>query len=372
MMTTPQVPTILFAEDDQLVREVTTEALREAGYNVVEAPDGEAAFQQLAMVRPDLILSDVRMPHLTGFELLQRVRRDPSFNPIPFIIMSAKAETSDQRQGMSLGADDYVTKPFLPEDLLNTIRVRLERSAMFSEAIRRQQQFLSRVLPHELRTPLSGVVGYAELMTEMGRTGESITCDELVEFGTNLQRSGLRLMRVADDFTLWSWLEMQYAAYRLNGQVAVTEVTVKQSEVDEKIRSMVAEYGRTRDVTLDLQTVEVTVPADGFMRVVTHLVENAMKFSLPASPVHVAGIVQGSNYVFTVRDQGRGMTQSEIERVGLLRQFAREKFEQQGLGIGLVLAMNFARLGGGDLSITSNHPEAGITARLVLRLAAGP
>lgn len=272
---------------------------------------------------------------------------------------------------MSLGADDYVTKPYLPEDLLKTIEVRLARSARFNEAISQQQQFLSRVLPHELRTPLSGVVGYAEIMAEMGRAGESISPEELVEFGSMIQRSGARLMRVADDFSLWSWLEMQYAELRLDKSVALTQIHINQSEVEEKIRATVTGYSRGRDVTLDLQPATVIVPADGFMSVLLHLVENAMKFSLPTSPVHVVGFVQGSNYVFNVRDQGRGMTQSEIERVGMLRQFAREKFEQQGLGIGLVLALSFARLGGGDLSITSNQPEAGINVRMVLRLAAG-
>ena len=142
--------------------------------------------------------------------------------------------------------------------------------------------------------------------------------------------------------------------------------------MDERIRATVTDYGRKRDVTLDLQPATVIVPADGFMNVLLHLVENAMKFSLPASPVQITGFVQGSDYVFSVRDEGRGMTQNEIERLGILRQFAREKFEQQGLGIGLGLALSFARLGGGDLSITSNRPEAGITARMTVRLAAGP
>jgi CheY-like chemotaxis protein len=372
-MTTPaQSSTILLVEDDQLLREIAAETLRDAGYSVVTASDGQEALRLLPTVRPDLILSDVRMPNCTGFELLQRVRGDAVYNPTPFIFMSAKAETADQRQGMSLGADDYVTKPYLPEDLLKTIEVRLARSALSNELISRQQRFLSRVLPHELRTPLSGVVGYADMLTEMGRAGESISAEELVEFGSNLQRSGARLMRVADDFSLWSWLEIQYGLLRLGKPAALTQIQVKQSEVEEKIWAAANDCGRKRDVTLDLQPAIVTVPAEGFARVVLHLVENAMKFSLPASPVHITGFVQGSNYVFSVRDEGRGMTQSEIERVGMLRQFAREKFEQQGWGIGLGLALSFARLGGGDLSITGNQPEAGITVRMTLRLAAGP
>jgi CheY-like chemotaxis protein len=95
MLTPHHSSTILLVEDDQLVREVTAETLRDAGYEVVAMPDGEAAFEVLPTVRPDLILSDVRMPRCTGFELLQRIRLDPAYNPTPFIIMSAKADTSE-------------------------------------------------------------------------------------------------------------------------------------------------------------------------------------------------------------------------------------------------------------------------------------
>lgn len=95
MITPAQSSTILLVEDDELVREIAAETLRDAGYKVVAMPDGEAAFEVLPTVRPDLILSDVRMPRCTGFELLQRVRIDPAYNPTPFIIMSAKVETSD-------------------------------------------------------------------------------------------------------------------------------------------------------------------------------------------------------------------------------------------------------------------------------------
>lgn len=361
--------TILFVEDDVLVREIATETMREAGYEVVALPDGEAAMQALATVQPDLILSDVRMPRCTGFELLQRVRSDPTYKPTPFIFMSAKADTADQRHGMSLGADDYVTKPYLPEDLLKTIEVRLARSSMFNEAIRRQQQFLSRVLPHELRTPLTGVMGYADLMIEIGRAGESLSAEELVEYGTNLQSSAQRLQRVAEDFSLWSWLEAQFEALRNRKTAALVESTVVWAELAPSIDVIVEQLGRKRDLSHEVQSAIVTVPAEGLVRVVQHLVENALKFSLPASPVRVTGTRLVDRYEIAIRDEGRGMSEEEVEWVGMLCQFRREQYEQQGLGVGLALARNFARLAGGDFIISRNHPDPGVTVRLVLPLA---
>ena len=370
---TPESPqaTILLVEDDPLVREVAVEILRQAGYAVVAVADGEAALQALSSARPDLILSDVRMPGCTGFELLERVRSNPIYTPMPFIFMSAKADTSDQRHGMSLGADDYVTKPYLPEDLLKTIKVRLARSAMFTAATHRQRQFLSEVLPHELRTPLSGVVGYADLMTEIGRAGESLSAEELVEYGTNLQRSGQRLQRVAEDFSLWSWFETLFDGLRFGTPVALTKISVARDELELWIDTIVAPYGRERDVTIDLQAATLTVPADGLVRVIQHLVDNALKFSPAASPVRITGVLQGARYEISVQDQGRGMDEPEIESAGSLRQFGQKQYEQRGLGMGLALAGSFARLAGGEFSVSSNRPALGITARLRLQAAEG-
>jgi CheY-like chemotaxis protein len=212
MTTTPLPSTILLAEDDPLIREVTEQTLQSVGYRVVSVQDGQEAIEALQRVRPDLILSDVRMPRIDGFELLQRVRSDHDYRATPFIIMSAKAETSDQRMGMSLGADDYVTKPYLSADLLKTIEVRLARASLVNDRLRHHQQFLMRVLPHELRTPLSGIIGYADLMVLLGESGDTLTGKDLVDYGQNIGRSGQRLLGIAEDFSLWSWLESAKAS----------------------------------------------------------------------------------------------------------------------------------------------------------------
>ncbi len=130
--------TILLVEDDPLNQQVIKETLQTEGYQVVAVQDGQAALEALPPVRPDLILSDVRMPRCDGFELLRRVRCDPDYRALPFIILSAKVETSDQSMGISLGADDYVTKPYLAADLLKLIDLRLTRAALANDRQRDQ------------------------------------------------------------------------------------------------------------------------------------------------------------------------------------------------------------------------------------------
>ena len=117
--------TILVVEDDAQILEILTILLREQGYHVVRARDGQTALSQVKNTRPDLIVSDVRMPGMDGFTLCEHVRADPAFAHVPFIFLTARDEKADRRRGMVLGADDYLTKPFEPEDLLLAIDARL-------------------------------------------------------------------------------------------------------------------------------------------------------------------------------------------------------------------------------------------------------
>ena len=372
---TSNVPSkILLAEDDPIIREVTVDTLCREGYHVVAVSDGEEALAALSTMTPDLILSDVRLPRCDGFEFLRRIRSHPDHEITPFIIMSAKVETSDQRMGMSLGADDYVTKPYLPADLLKTIDVRLKRAAMINQRRQHQQRFLLQVLPHELRTPLSGIIGYADLMMMMGEAGDVLTAKELVDYGQNIGRSGQRLLNIAEDFSLWSWLEWAKGQGKeekagkggLLRQTQITPATLRSW-----CENCVSGFGRQDDLAIEGEPVTVIVAAEGLERVIAHLVNNAMKFSLPGEHVLVKIIASAAACEIRVIDHGRGIQESDLPQFGLMRQFGREKFEQQGIGMGVELARNFALFGGGDFTLANNVPGPGVTTCLKLVRAVG-
>lgn len=363
--------TLLVVEDDSLIREVTEDILRGEGYRVVSAHDGQEAIEALAQISPDLILSDVRMPRCDGLELLQYVRRDHAHRDTPFIIMSAKAEVRDQRMGMSFGADDYVAKPCLTVDLLKTIEVRLARAALVKDRLRHQQQILTRVLPHELRTPLAGIIGYADLMVLLGESGDTMTGKELVDYGQNILRSGHRLLGLAENFSLWSWLESAKGARQRDGCVKLREIQITAETLRHWCDKIVAQYDRARDLSIEGPSVTVRVPEEGLERVIAQLVDNALKFSLRGAGVRVQIGVSAEACEIRVTDHGRGMSVLELEEFGVMRQFGREKFEQQGIGMGLWLARSFAQLGCGDFILMRNESGPGMTACLKLVRAAG-
>lgn len=118
---------ILVVEDDTNIRNNIAEILEINGYTPTTASDGAVALSILSNYKPDLIISDVLMPNVSGFELKQQLQTCNTLKEIPFIFLSAKADLRDIREGMNLGADDYLTKPFKLSDLLSTVKLRLEK-----------------------------------------------------------------------------------------------------------------------------------------------------------------------------------------------------------------------------------------------------
>jgi DNA-binding response OmpR family regulator len=113
---------ILIAEDDRDIRELIAISLTYAGYEVVSASDGQQAVDLTIEEKPDLIMLDVRMPRLTGFQALEQIKEQPEFEDVPVVILSAKGQETEIQSGLDLGASQYILKPFAPDELIEKIR----------------------------------------------------------------------------------------------------------------------------------------------------------------------------------------------------------------------------------------------------------
>ncbi|GAA1712090.1 MtrAB system response regulator MtrA [Brachybacterium phenoliresistens] len=122
-MTTPS--RILVVDDDQAIAEMVGIVLRGKGFEVVTTPDGASALEAFGQVRPDLVLLDLMLPGMDGIEVCRRLRRDSG---VPVIMLTARSDTADVVEGLEAGADDYLTKPFEPDELVARIKARVRRS----------------------------------------------------------------------------------------------------------------------------------------------------------------------------------------------------------------------------------------------------
>jgi len=121
------MPKILVADDERDIRELIGYTLRFAGFEVVLVADGIAAIEQAPLEQPDLILLDVRMPRVTGYDVCRHLKKDPATSAIPIVFLSAKGQEGEIQEGLDSGAVEYIVKPFTPDDLTEQVREVLQR-----------------------------------------------------------------------------------------------------------------------------------------------------------------------------------------------------------------------------------------------------
>ncbi len=121
------MPKILIAEDEPDIRDLVAFTLRFAGYEVVSANNGEEAVQKASVDSPDLILMDVRMPRMTGYDACRAIKASPELKDIPVVFLSAKGQESEIQTGLDAGAEEYLLKPFAPDQLTDRVRAILSK-----------------------------------------------------------------------------------------------------------------------------------------------------------------------------------------------------------------------------------------------------
>lgn len=159
---------VLVIDDTEEVRLVITKTLAHFGFQARGAKDGESGIQMALEDAPDLIICDVRMPVMDGYQTLAKIRDLPGIANIPFIFLTAAVDKSDMRRGMVSGADDYLTKPFTPEELLEAVTTRLARQAELKSEIYLRAEKLREDVVHllskELTAPLDSILGLTSAM----------------------------------------------------------------------------------------------------------------------------------------------------------------------------------------------------------------
>jgi len=364
---------ILVIEDDASVREEILRILRFEDYEAVGAASGTEGLELADRERPDCILCDLLMPELNGFETLARLRARSETAATPIIFITARTAREDIRIGMDMGADDYITKPFTAEELLSAVSGRLQRRMSLEEVRERKfadlRDTITAALPHEFRTPLTVVLGFAELLE---RQAQRLTADEISEIARDMQAAGKRLEHLVENFLLYAEIELLAADRGAQDARAAAEIPdhAVAAIVEQSARRAAARAGREADLRVVIEPdVTVRMGAAELDRVVRELAGNAFKFSHPGSMVTVSAAPDRASdeLVVSVSDHGRGMSPEEIASVGALTQFRRRIHEQQGSGLGLVIAKRLVEINGGRLAIESvPGRSATITFRLPL------
>jgi two-component system sensor histidine kinase/response regulator len=360
------VPKILVIDDDAALRRTLQVALEMFGYEVACAESGAQGLQVAQEILPEVVICDVNMPGMDGRAVLQAMRADPSLGNRQIVLMTGNQAGNPQREGMNLGADDYLPKPFEISQLKTCVEARLRRAQVYRRLedgmLRRHAELFGATLPHEFMTPLNGILGFAEILKEdYGR----LTPDDAQQMLSDIESCARRLHR-----TLMNYLQLVRFENASDQERAVPAPTVAGEALASLVALTAAEIARgnsrSADVSVEAEPAAARVHEADLRTVVEHLVENACHYSAPATPIRVIWGPVNGRPTLRVIDQGRGMSAEQIAEIGAFVQFGRKQFEQQGLGIGLALVKRLLERQGGVLRFESEEGK-GTTAIVELR-----
>lgn len=352
-------------EDDPRWRTVVELYLQGEGHTVLLANDGMTGLT-LAEEKPDLILCDIVMPGLNGYAVLEALRRRPELRDIAFIFLTGQSGRADVRKGMVLGADDYLTKPFQREELVECVTSVMKKRASLVERMRHYTEEYQRemVAPwaHELLTPLNGILGIAALLES---EPDDISPADLREMAGCIRVSARRQQALAKKIMNYFKLE-QLRTAGWSDPLALVEAA---GGIEDEALGLAEQVGRSADLQIDCAPLLVRINPHWLRAAVGELIENALKFSTRGSPVMMKARAEGRFYRIDVIDRGPGIAEEESRLIGAFRQFARSKQEQQGLGLGLAIVRSIAHLHGGSVLLQPGEDGAGLHAVLTLPLA---
>ena len=347
--------TILVVEDDYALLDGLRDILELSGYRVLTARNGVEGLAVLQTQLPDLIVSDIQMPRMDGYQFYEQVRARPEWVSLPFIFLTAKSEKADVRHGKMLGADDYVTKPFEEADLIVAVQAKLNRKTQLDAAHSRQVADLKRTilttLNHEFRTPLTYITTYADMLGDA-----SLGTDEFKEFMRGIQAGSDRLRRLVEDFILLVELqtgEVQQTYDRRCAPLADLPLLLNMALERVRARAQARQVQLAPEFTRPLPAIKAD--REYLLDAVMRLLDNAIKFSRKGGGVVTLRAAPGGRGVrLQVVDQGIGMPADQLSKIfDVFYQIDRAKLEQQGSGSGLAIVQGIVRLHGGEISAVS-------------------
>jgi two-component system sensor histidine kinase/response regulator len=338
MSSTPQPPLILVIDDDDAIRATLLDMLELNGYRTVSATNGRDGLALAQRDVPALIVSDIAMPGMTGFELLRALRANPALRSIPVIVVSAKVERAATREGMELGADDFITKPFTEDEVIHSIRTRLEKKELLDEL-----DAFAHTVAHDLKNPLATLTGRLDLLElTIGKADEEALRHNVREASV----AAHRLTRIIEDLLVLAGVRRQEAA------PVVLDMPALVAEARDRLEDLLRRTGTAVTVAPEFPAAYGYAP--WVVHVWSNYLSNAAKYAGPAPRVTIGGELRpdGARARFWVRDGGPGL--DAAAQAALFVPFTRiSTVRATGHGLGLSIVRRIVEKLGGEVGVDS-------------------
>ena len=369
--------TILIVDDMPSNLGVLTSHLEQQGYTAVVAQGGEEGVERAEFVRPDLILLDVMMPGVDGFEACRRLKTNPVTRDIPVIFMTALTDTTDKLTGFAVGAVDYVTKPLNGAEVLARIKTHLAlyslRRRLAEQNERLQQEIAAReetqaallrsnaeleqlayVASHDMQEPLRMVASYLQLVAQRYKGQLDADADEFIGFAVD---GAKRMQALINDLLAYSRVGTRARPFEPTDCNKVMQTALANLGV------AIAESGA--QITHD-ELPTVMGDSSQLVQLFQNLIGNAIKFrGTEPMRVHVGAEADDGHWQFSVRDNGIGIAPEYHQRIFVMFQRLHGRTEYPGTGIGLAICKKIVERHGGTVWVES-QPGQGSTFKFTI------
>ena len=357
----PEDYTILAVDDIATNIMLLKAVLSRAKYKIVTASGGFEALEKVAEVNPDLILLDIMMPDMDGYEVLKRLKADPAHEDIPVIFLTALHNPEDIVKGFKFGASDYISKPFNHEELITRVAHHIYLAAAQRTIMQQRDELqatveardkMYSVIAHDLRSPI-GTLKMVFNMLSINLTADQIGEDsfEMISMGNNITESTFMLLD-----NLLKWTKSQIG--RMNTvfqEVDISEVVLfasKMSDVVAQVKNIEVEYDIPEAIT-------VSCDVDMVKTIMRNLMSNAIKYSQEGGKIVVSVRETPTHAAISVRDNGIGIKEEDIPKL-LNPETHYTTYgtkNEEGSGLGLQLVQDLTHRNGGTLTIESKEGE---------------
>lgn len=338
--------------------------LENSGLQVYTAESAEEAIIQLEKEQVDIILLDVLMPGIDGFELANKLKNDVDYRDIPIIFLTALSATSEVVKGFLLGGDDFISKPFNKEELL--IRIRYQLSLLEAKrTIEHQKRELEKtiagrdtlysVIAHDIRTPMSSLKMILNILILKLNKQQSVEPDivEMVQSANEISEQSFILL---DNLLKWT-----------RSQLGMLEAVPQNINLTNLINGVVEVYATiaaTKKIKINVESsptenTKVFVDVDMIKTSIRNLLGNAIKYSYRGSEIDVTVSLKEKEVIFSVTDHGCGIKEEDKNKLlDVATHFTKYGTENEpGSGLGLLLVNEFLKLNHGRLFFISKEGE---------------
>lgn len=354
---------ILIVDDTPVNLKLLSHVLKTEGYDHIEASTGKRAIELAKKHEPDLILLDIMMPGMDGFEVISHIKNDKLLKDIPIIFLSSLTDTEDKIEGFKLGGVDYITKPFQKEETLARIKTHLkirflqkqlnERIKILRDRevelsrLNQKKDDLVRMVSHDIKNPLTGIIGLVKLI----RDSDKITPVEQRQMLSVIENSGTNLLSMVQ--------EVLDKESKKSEPEALDYSDIIISDLLDRVVSMNKAKSIVKDIRLqysvDPKELRGTLDQNKIEIALNNLVSNALKFTPQKGEVVVEVNLKEEDLIFEVRDTGIGIPESMVGSIFKNPDKSSRKGTsgEAGTGLGLDIVQLYVELHGGEVWVKS-------------------